>query len=130
MTGDILDEKTKGNPYMRHLDIYARRDPQLAPYLLREVNIEFKRRCTKVSFVFWVAVLSALTVWDQRVNSESFYYLRMYAEQTKILEDMKDIDASERRRALVDFLLLVREAFSRNAEWTILDSKKAKQLFV
>merc|ERR1711991_243087 len=100
-TMTTLGDRTKGNPHMTHLDLYARRDPQLAPYLLREVDIEFKRQCTKVNFVAWVALCVAALLYDQRANAEAVFYLRAYAELLQEEQEAKDRDADLRRSKLV-----------------------------
>lgn len=109
---------------MRHLDLYARRDPQLAPYLLREVDIEYKRRCRKVNFVFWLALFSALVIYDERLALESMHYLRLFAEQSQIEQAARDHDTNERRAKLVEVMNVVKDAFERDQKWTKADEQR------
>eukprot|EP00742_Colponemidia_sp_Colp-10_P024445 GILJ01029342.1.p1 GENE.GILJ01029342.1~~GILJ01029342.1.p1 ORF type:complete len:141 (+),score=10.75 GILJ01029342.1:38-460(+) len=113
---------TKGSPYMKHLDLYARRDPQLVPYLLREVDIEFKRKCRKVNFCFWLGVCTVLLLYQQRVMTETIHYLKGYAEFVEAEKGAKDDDNAIRRRALVRIMNMVKSAYSRDANWTKQDS--------
>lgn len=124
----FLDETTKGTSAAKHLDLYARRDPQLAPYLLREVDIEFKRRCRKVNFVFWVALLTGLLLYDERIALESMHYLKKYAEQAKLEEHARDDDTNERRAKLVEVMNVVKDAFERDQRWSKADAEKAKKV--
>lgn len=123
-----LGDSTKGNPYMKHLDLYARRDPQLAPYLLREVDIEFKRQCRKVNFVVWVAFCVFMMLWDQRANAEVVYYLRKYAEMIQAEAEAQDLDNDLRRSKLVGVMAVVKSAFDRDAKWTVSDYQAAVQV--
>ncbi len=121
----FIDSKTKGNPDMRHLDLYARRDPQLAPYLLREVDIEWKRKCRKVNFVMWFALFVGILLYNQRVVSESLFYLRGYAEMVQQQQDAQDDDANVRRARLVSVIQLAKAAFQRDGTWRPEDTKAA-----
>lgn len=123
--GYRFDVPTKGQPVAKMLDIYARRDPQLAPYLLREVNIEYKRKNTKVRFVFWAALAVLLLMLDQRLNAELIHHMRRYLEVVQMEEDEKDLDADIRRAKLVAFLGAVRRSFERDRTWNDDDTAKA-----
>ena len=111
------------------LDIHARRDPQLAPYLLREVDIEFKRKNTKVKFVVWSMILTFLVCWNERLNCEELHFLKQYVGVLQLEDDEKALDADIRRAKLVAFLELVREAYTRDQKWTALDTKRAEEIF-
>lgn len=116
---------TKGSPYMKHLDLYARRDPQLAPYLLREVDIEFKRKCRKLHFCYWVGICTMLILYQQRIMTETIHYLKGYAEFVEAERGAKDDDNALRRRALVRCMNLVKLAYSRDASWSTHDTAQA-----
>ena len=120
-----MSDKTKGSPHMGHLDLYARRDPQLAPYLLREVDIEYKRKCRKVNFVFWVAMAVAAMLYDQRATAESVYYMRAYAELIAEEQEALDRDSDLRRSKLVGVMGVVKKAFDRDAKWRVEDYHQA-----
>jgi hypothetical protein len=105
---NFVNEPSKNNPNMKHLDIYARRDPQLAPYLLREVDIEYKRKCRKVNFVFWWSVLVALILLQSRESLECAFYLKHYTELLREELDAKDDDMDLRRAKMVQLLQLLR----------------------
>lgn len=64
---------------MKHLDVYARRDVQLAPYLLRDIDIEYKRKCRKVSFIIWIAVLTLSDLFNGKLENEQIHYMKMYS---------------------------------------------------
>ncbi|KAK7198621.1 hypothetical protein NESM_000825300 [Novymonas esmeraldas] len=121
----ILEHRTKGSAYMKHLDLYARRDPQLAPYLLREVDVEYKRRCRKVSFVVWVVIFSVAIAWQTRMQGEALHYMRLYAGHMRAEQEAKDQDNIERRRAFVGVLNVVKDAYDRDQRWTAADEAKA-----
>lgn len=124
----VFDVKTKGSPFMKHLDLYARRDPQLAPYLLREVDIEYKRKCRKVNFMVWTAVLTLLLAYQYRLQTEELNLLRSYASYVRAEQDARDEDHMERRRLFVLLSNLVKDAFFRSQQWTPEDQKKALDL--
>ncbi|CUG85899.1 membrane-associated protein, putative [Bodo saltans] len=102
---------------MKHLDLYARRDPQLAPYLLREVDIEFKRKCRKVSYCFWVGVITILMSYQYRLQAEELSYLRQYAAYCRASQDARDEDDMERRRVFVTITNTIKDAFNRDQRW-------------
>jgi hypothetical protein len=108
-----VHETTKGNTNMRHLDIYARRDPQLAPFLLREVDIEYKRRCRKVNFVFWMTAFVATMLFQARESLETAFYMKHYTELLREELDSKDDDMDLRRAKIVQLLKLVKDAEGR-----------------
>lgn len=110
---------------MKHLDLYARRDPQLAPYLLREVDIEFKRKCRKVQFMVWVIIFTVAMGWQSRMQGESLHFMRLYAAYMKAEQDAKDEDNIQRRKAFVGVMNTVKDAFDRDQKWTASDAKKA-----
>ncbi|KAL7697768.1 hypothetical protein N2W54_001686 [Lotmaria passim] len=122
---NMLQHCTKGSPYMKHLDLYARRDPQLAPYLLREVDIEYKRKCRKVSFVVWVAIFTVAVAWQTRMQGEALHYMRLYASYVRAEQDAKDEDNIQRRKAFVGVMNVVKAAFDRDQRWTPADEAKA-----
>jgi hypothetical protein len=109
---------------MKHLDLYARRDPQLAPYILREVDIEYKRKCRKASFCFWVAFLTVLLSYQYRLQAEELSYLRQYAEYCRASQDARDEDNVERRRVFVSITNIIKESFNRDQRWKDDDAKK------
>ena len=113
----FVNEPSKNNPNMRHLDIYARRDPQLAPYLLREVDIEYKRKCRKVNFVFWLSVLVCLIMLQSRESLETAFYLRNYTELLREELDAKDDDMDLRRAKMVQLLQLLKKVEQRAFEF-------------
>ncbi|CBH09570.1 hypothetical protein, conserved [Trypanosoma brucei gambiense DAL972] len=121
----LLEHRTKGSMFMKHLDLYARRDPQLAPYLLREVDIEYKRRCRKVSFCAWICVFTAVTAVQIRMQSEQLHYMRLYADCVEAEQRAKDEDGIRRRKALVALMNVVKDAFGRNQSWGNEDQEKA-----
>ncbi|EPY27797.1 hypothetical protein STCU_05541 [Strigomonas culicis] len=121
---NMLEHRTKGSPYMKHLDIYARRDPQLAPYLLREIDIEYKRKCRKVQFLLWVVVFTLTVALQTRMQGETLHYMRLYATFVKAERDAKDDDSIKRRRAFVNIMNVVKEAFDRDRKWSKDDEKK------
>jgi hypothetical protein len=125
-----LAEVTKGNPHMSHLDLYARRDPQLAPYLLREIDIEYKRKCRKVNFVFWIAMCTTALLYDQRVSAEAVFYLREYAELIQDENEAKDRDNDLRRAKLVGLMGIVKQAFERDGKWTVEDYHAASRVLL
>lgn len=125
---NLLEHRTKGSPHMKHLDLYARRDPQLAPYLLREVDIEYKRKCRKASFLVWVVILTMGVALQWRIQAESVHHLRHYAVLVKMEEEGKDEDSLERRTALVGVMDLVVQAFHRDQRWGRGDVAQAKKV--
>lgn len=108
-----INESTKGNPNMRHLDIYARRDPQLAPYLLREVDIEYKRRCRKVNFLVWMTLFTAVSLFQSRESLETAFYMKNYTQLLREELDSKDDDMDLRRGKMVQLLKLVKDVEKR-----------------
>lgn len=128
----FMDQPTKGDSAMKHLDLYARRDPQLAPFLIREVDIEWKRKCRKVNFVVWVAILTGLSFLDQRLSLESMYYMKGYAELAQQEQDVADEDFTWRRARLVQILKHVRSVHQRNVltadAWTKQDTAVAQDI--
>ncbi|ORC83412.1 uncharacterized protein TM35_000721150 [Trypanosoma theileri] len=122
---NLLEHKTKGSMFMKHLDLYARRDPQLAPYLLREVDIEYKRKCRKVSFCLWVCIFTIVTTFQMRMQGEQLHYLRLYADCAKTEQDAKDEDEIRRRKAFVAVMNVVKDAFDRDQSWNKSDQEKA-----
>ncbi|AYU80134.1 hypothetical protein conserved [Leishmania donovani] len=122
---NLLEHRTKGSPYMKHLDLYARRDPQLAPYLLREVDIEYKRKCRKVSFLVWVVVFTVAVAWQTRMQGETLHYMRLYASYVRAEQDARDEDNIKRRKAFVGVMNVVKDAFDRDQRWTAADEAKA-----
>lgn len=115
---------------MKHLDLYARRDPQLAPYILREVDIEFKRKCRKVNFCFWMAMATMAAFYNNRMSAETIYFMKRYAEYMQAEQECLDDDASIRRRALTQFMNVVRSSYSKTSgKWTALDAKDADSIF-
>ena len=122
--------KTKGSGYMKHLDLYARRDPQLAPYILREVDIEYKRKCRKVNFCFWMAMCTLAAFYNNRMSAETIYFMKRYAEYMQAEQECLDDDASIRRRALTQFMNVVRSSYAKTAgKWTSKDAKDADMIF-
>lgn len=126
---NILEHRTKGSPHMKHLDLYARRDPQLAPYLLREIDIEYKRKCRKVNFLVWVVLFVISVALQSRIQGESVHHLRNYASLVKLEEEAKDVDHQTRRRVIVEIMDVIVSAFNRDQTWTKKDTKKAEQVF-
>ncbi|KEG10192.1 hypothetical protein DQ04_04061020 [Trypanosoma grayi] len=122
---NLLEHKTKGSMFMKHLDLYARRDPQLAPYLLREVDIEYKRKCRKVSFCCWMCIFTIVTAVQMRMQSEQLHYLRLYADCVRAEQEAKDGDEIRRRKAFVGVMNIVRDAFDRDQSWNRNDQEKA-----
>ena len=114
---------------MKHLDVYARRDPQLAPYLLREVDIEYKRKCQKVSFCFWLAVTFALLLFQSQLQAEQAEVMIVFAEVVRKEQDARDEDFSIRRRLFGKYLAIVTSAFRRDQTWNDADSAKVTALF-
>lgn len=114
---NVLEHRTKGSPHMKHLDLYARRDPQLAPYLLREVDIEYKRKCRKVSFLYWVVLFTMAIALQSRIQGESVHHLRNYASLINLEQEAKDADNLERRRILVEIMEVCIKAFNRDQKW-------------
>jgi hypothetical protein len=108
---------------MKHLDIYARRDPQLAPYLLREVDIEWKRKCRKVNFVYWIAILTMLLCLDDRITLEVLHYLKLYVDQSNLEQEKRDEDHSIRRQTLIQLMDTVKTAYMRDQQWKPEDAK-------
>jgi hypothetical protein len=123
-----ISERSKNNPHMTHLDLYARRDAQLAPYLLREIDIEYKRKCRKVNFVIWTALCTCAMLYDQRANAEAVYYLREYAELIQDEQEARDRDTDLRRAKLVGVMGVVKAAFDRDAQWTVKDYQAAVKI--
>lgn len=121
----ILQHSTKGSAYMKHLDLYARRDVQLAPYLLREVDIEYKRKCRKVSFLVWVVIFTVAVAWQTRMQGEALHYMRLYASYVRAEQDAKDEDSIQRRKAFVGVMNVVKNAFDRDQRWTSEDEVRA-----
>jgi hypothetical protein len=119
----FTEEKTKGSHFMKHLDLYARRDPQLAPYLLREVDIEYKRKCRKASYCFWVGVITILMSYQYRLQAEELSYLRQYAAYCRASQDARDEDDMERRRVFVTITNTIKDAFNRDQRWRECDVK-------
>lgn len=122
----LLEHRTKGCPHMKHLDLYARRDPQLAPYLLREVDIEFKRKCRKVNFLIWGTLFTMAILLQARIQSESVHHLRNYAYYVRDRQEAKDKDSIIRRKALVHVLGIIVDAYNRDQKWTESDARKAE----
>lgn len=112
---------------MKHLDLYARRDPQLAPYLLREVDIEYKRKCRKVSFLLWVIIFTTAIALQSRIQGESVHHLRNYASLINLQQEALDADNLERRRVLVEIMEACVYAFNRDQKWSNEDFKKLKR---
>lgn len=110
---------------MKHLDLYARRDVQLAPYLLREVDIEYKRKCRKVSFLVWVVIFTVAVAWQTRMQGEALHYMRLYASYVRAEQDAKDEDNIQRRKAFVGVMNVVKAAFDRDQRWTNGDEERA-----
>lgn len=110
---------------MKHLDVYARRDVQLAPYLLREVDIEFKRKCRKVQFVVWMTIFTVATCLQIRLQGETLHFIRLYAGYVKAEQDAKDEDNLKRRRAFVGVMNVVKDAFDHDQKWSKMDEEKA-----
>ena len=123
-----LMSKTKGSPYMGHLDLYARRDPQLAPYLLREVDIEWKRKCRKVNYIIWVTIFVCALLYDQRSHAEVSYYLRTYAEMVHEEQQARDRDSDLRRGKLVAVMGVIKNAFERDGKWRVDDYLEAARI--
>lgn len=124
----MLEDRTKGSPFMKHLDLYARRDPQLAPFLLREVDIEFKRKCRKVSFCAWVAVLTVLLAYQYRLQAEELFYVKHYAEYWRAEQDARDEDNLVRRRAFVSITNVVKNSFNRDQKWNADDASQCNMI--
>ncbi|CCW63607.1 unnamed protein product [Phytomonas sp. EM1] len=121
----ILEHKTKGSSYMIHLDIYARRDPQLAPYLFREIDIEYKRKCRKVIFLFWLVTLTLVIALQTRLQGETLHYMHSYACRIRAEHASKDEDNIQRRKAFVCLMNVIKDAFNRDQKWTKADEAKA-----
>eukprot|EP00759_Apiculatamorpha_spiralis_P045727 PhF_6_TR42591/c0_g1_i1/m.64040 len=109
---------TKGQAFGKHLDVYARRDAQLAPYLLREVDIEYLRKCRKVRYVVWVAILTALMLYTNRVETEVMYFMRPYLESMQDLSEAEDGDYEIRHRTAAKALKMIGEAKDSPKLWT------------
>lgn len=124
----VFDVKTKGSPHMKHLDIYARRDPQLAPYLLREVDIEFKRKCRKVNFCFWVAAFVTMSLFLRQLKSDELDLLVQYADLIRKEQDAKDDDFAVRRRVFVKYMAIVKSAFNSDQKWSDVYAQKVHTL--
>ncbi|ESL10126.1 hypothetical protein TRSC58_02145 [Trypanosoma rangeli SC58] len=125
---NLLEHKTKGSMFMKHLDLYARRDPQLAPYLLREVDIEYKRKCRKVSFCIWMCIFTVVTAFQIHMQGEQLHYLRLYADCVRTEQDAKDENEIRRRKTFVSVANIVRDAFDRDQTWSNRDHEKALKL--
>lgn len=123
---NVLEHRTKGSPHMKHLDLYARRDPQLAPYLLREVDIEYKRKCRKVSFLYWVVLFTMAIALQSRIQGESIHHLRSYATLINLEQEAKDADNLERRRILIEIMEVCINAFNRDQKWRREDYNSVK----
>lgn len=126
--GVNVTDATKGSPHMRHLDIYARRDPQLLPYVIREVDIEYKRQCNKTTFCMWVALYVFLIFYYIWLRSETYHFLLQYAECFAAEQEARDEDATVRRRKFVEFLQLVRDAYKRDKSWSKADTAAAERI--
>lgn len=124
----IMEHRTKNMPYMKHLDIYARRDPQLAPYLLREVDIEYKRQGRKVTFVLWVALCTVVTAVHLRIQSEELHYMKLYITQMKAEQDAKDRDNTKRREVFAKLMNVISDAFRRDQAWHDSDAHRAADI--
>lgn len=109
---------------MKHLDLYARRDPQLAPYLLREVDIEYKRQCRKVTFCVWTGIVTVLLAYQYRLQVEELFYLKQYAEYCRAEQDARDDDGALRRKIFVGISNVVKDAFQRDQRWTPEDTER------
>ena len=103
----FLNTSTKEGVIGRQLDVFARRDPQLAPYLLREVDIEYQRRYTKFRFILWIAAFTALTLYNLRLHYEINYFLKPYAQRQEEHRRNEDRDFEIRQRWLVRILHLL-----------------------
>lgn len=131
----FVNEPSQNNPNMKHLDIYARRDPQLAPYLLREVDIEYKRKCRKVNFVFWLSMFVLLLLLQARESLECAFYLKHYTQLLREELDAKDDDMDLRRAKMVQLLQLVkrveRKAFdlAEKTSGKLSDAQRKTSLF-
>nr|CCC89547.1 conserved hypothetical protein [Trypanosoma congolense IL3000] len=121
----LLEHKTKGSMFMKHLDLYARRDPQLAPYLLREVDIEYKRSCRKVTFCLWVCLFTLTSAVQIRMQGEHLHYMRLYAECVDTERCASDEDGIHRRKTFVALMNIVKKAFDRNQSWNKDDEESA-----
>ena len=124
-----IDAITKANPFMKHLDVYARRDPQLAPYLLREVDIEYKRKCYKASFCWWLAFAVSVMLFQSQLQAEQVEVLITFADMVRREQEARDEDFSARRRLFGKYLSVIKSAFSRDQTWTASDTAKVKELF-
>ncbi len=122
--GSLSGQSTKNNPFLKQLDVYARRDVQLAPYLLREVDIEYKRKCNKVKFCFWMAILVALSLYDMQLQNECVLVMMGLADLIRQENDAKDEDFSARRQLFAKYLVVLKEAFARDQKWTVADTAK------
>ena len=100
---------TKGEVVGRQLDVYARRDPQLAPYILRQVDKEYQRSGTKVKYVFWVAMLVAGILYDFRVEAERGHFLQPYLEKLEELSESEILDYEKRQKYAKTLLQLLEE---------------------
>jgi hypothetical protein len=90
------------------------------------VDIEFKRRCSKVKFCKWVAVVVMLYCIDQRLNFDLFHAVRIYAEVLGEEQEAKDHDNLERRRIFAELVRVVKEAFERDQRWSNADQRRAE----
>ncbi len=120
---------TKGNPIMKHLDVYARRDVQLAPYLLREVDIEYKRKCQKVSFCLWLALTVAMGLFSMQLYGEQVEVMMNLAELVHRENEARDEDFLIRRRLFAKYLAIIKESFARDQKWTDADTFKVSEMF-
>eukprot|EP00760_Papus_ankaliazontas_P010824 PhM_4_TR14528/c0_g1_i1/m.54045 len=123
----MYDLPTKGEAYGKQLDLYARRDPQLAPYMLRDVDIEYQRRCKKVHFVAWAAIFTSLFLYNLRVDSEVFYFLRPYILNLIEIRAAEDEDYERRSGAAARTLGLLSEVKKNPALWTKEHQNKIRE---
>lgn len=122
---NFLNDSTKGQHFMKHLDLYARRDVQLAPYLLREVDIEYKRKCRKVNFLVWLAICTVTIALQTRLQGETLHYMRLYSSYVRAEQDAKDEDNIKRRQVFVYVMNVVKDAFDRDQVWRNTDEDRA-----
>ncbi|CCW70452.1 unnamed protein product [Phytomonas sp. Hart1] len=125
----IFEHKTKGSSYMIHLDIYARRDPQLAPYLLQEIDIEYKRKCRKVNFLIWLLTFTLVVAFQTRLQGETLHYMQLYASRIKAEHISRDEDYTQRLKVFLCLMNTIKDSFDRDQKWTKADESKALKCF-
>ena len=114
---------THGDMVGRQLDVYARRDPQLAPYVLRQVDKEFQRSCSKAKYVFWLGIFVAGCLYDMRIESELGFFLQPYLNKLAEFRVHELDDYAARQKCASEVLMLLERA--KNDPSKIKEVRKA-----